>query len=55
VPSSYIATQGSQVGRHGEIFVDDDGTDIWIGGRSRTVISGQVDLPETGRVAPPAR
>lgn len=44
VPSSYLATQGSQLGRHGEIFVDDDGTDLWIGGRVRPVISGTVDL-----------
>lgn len=44
VPSSYVATQGSQLGRHGEVFVDDDGTDIWIGGRVRTVVSGTVDL-----------
>jgi PhzF family phenazine biosynthesis protein len=45
VPASYVATQGSQVGRHGEIFVDDDGSTIWIGGRTRTVISGEVELP----------
>ncbi len=44
VPASYIATQGSQVGRHGEIFVDDDGTDLWIGGQTVTVISGEVSL-----------
>lgn len=44
VPSSYVATQGSQVGRRGEIYVADDGADIWIGGRVRTVISGTVDL-----------
>ncbi len=44
VPASYLATQGSQVGRHGEIFVDDDGTDIWIGGRVCTVIAGTVEL-----------
>jgi PhzF family phenazine biosynthesis protein len=44
VPSDYVATQGSQMGRHGEIFVHDDGSDIWIGGRVRTVISGTVDL-----------
>ncbi|MFT4110728.1 PhzF family phenazine biosynthesis protein [Propionicimonas sp.] len=42
VPDSYVATQGSQVGRHGEIFVHDDGADLWIGGRTRTVISGAV-------------
>ena len=44
VPSAYRARQGSQVGRRGEIFVTDDGADIWIGGRVRTVISGTVDL-----------
>jgi len=44
VPSDYVATQGSQLGRRGEIFVHDDGTDIWIGGRVRPIISGTVDL-----------
>lgn len=44
VPAAYVATQGSQVGRHGEVFVDDDGTDVWIGGRARTVVDGRVDL-----------
>lgn len=44
VPATYVATQGSQVGRHGEVFVDDDGTDVWIGGRARTVVDGRVDL-----------
>ena len=40
----YVATQGSQVGRHGEVFVSDDGDELWIGGRTRTVISGGVDV-----------
>nr|WP_300145062.1 PhzF family phenazine biosynthesis protein [Propionicimonas sp.] len=44
VPPAYVATQGAEVGRHGEIFVHDDGTEIWIGGRVRTVVSGTVDL-----------
>jgi len=44
VPSAYVATQGSQLGRHGEIFVTDDGTDVWIGGRVRTVIAGTLTL-----------
>ncbi len=47
VPASYVATQGSQVGRHGEVYVDDDGADIWIGGHTVTVISGQVDLQDS--------
>ncbi|MCB0912425.1 MAG: PhzF family phenazine biosynthesis protein [Propionibacteriaceae bacterium] len=44
VPADYVATQGSQVGRHGEVFVHDDGAEVWIGGRTLTVISGEVDL-----------
>ncbi len=44
VPESYVATQGSAVGRHGEVFVDDDGTDIWIGGRTRIVVTGEIEL-----------
>ena len=44
VPADYVAAQGSQVGRAGEIRVHDDGTDIWIGGRVETVISGTVRL-----------
>lgn len=44
VPASYVATQGSQLGRRGEVFVDDDGERLWIGGRARTVISGTVAL-----------
>jgi predicted PhzF superfamily epimerase YddE/YHI9 len=44
VPDIYVATQGSQVGHRGEVFVTDDGTDIWIGGRVRTVITGEADV-----------
>lgn len=45
VPAEYTAVQGSQVGAAGEIHVRDDGTDIWIGGRVATLVSGQVFLP----------
>lgn len=44
VPAEYVATQGSQVGRRGEVFVTDTGDELWIGGRTRTVIAGGVDL-----------
>ncbi len=44
VPLDYVATQGSQLGRRGEIFVHDDGTAIWIGGRVRPIISGTLNL-----------
>ncbi|MGY3554194.1 PhzF family phenazine biosynthesis protein [Williamsia sp. R60] len=44
VPASYVASQGTVLGRAGRVYIDDDGTDIWVGGRSATVISGEVDL-----------
>ncbi len=44
VPPEYLAVQGSQLGAAGEIHVRDDGTDVWIGGRVATLVSGQVAL-----------
>jgi PhzF family phenazine biosynthesis protein len=41
----YLATQGSAIGRTGRVHIsqDEDGT-IWVGGRTETVIGGEVDL-----------
>ena len=41
----YIATQGSAIGRAGRVYVeqDDDGT-IWAGGRTETVIHGELRM-----------
>ncbi|MEN2509798.1 PhzF family phenazine biosynthesis protein [Gordonia polyisoprenivorans] len=43
-PSSYVAAQGTVLGRSGRVHVTDDGENIWIGGESTTVITGSVDL-----------
>jgi PhzF family phenazine biosynthesis protein len=43
-PQSYVAAQGTALGRAGRVFVTDDGDDIWIGGESTTVITGTVEL-----------
>jgi PhzF family phenazine biosynthesis protein len=43
-PASYVAAQGTAMGRAGRVFVQQDGQDIWIGGHSVTVIDGSVDL-----------
>jgi PhzF family phenazine biosynthesis protein len=43
-PTSYVAAQGTAMGRAGRVFVQQDGADIWIGGHSVTVIDGSVDL-----------
>ena len=44
VPASYVAAQGTAMGRAGRVYVDDDGSRIWVGGRSTTTISGTVSL-----------
>lgn len=41
---TYVAAQGTAVGRAGRIHVTSDGGDIWIGGRCVTVITGEVRL-----------
>jgi PhzF family phenazine biosynthesis protein len=43
-PASYVASQGTQLGRKGRIHIDAVGDDIWVGGNSMTCIQGTVDL-----------
>lgn len=43
-PSSYVASQGTALGRAGRVFVEQSGTDIWIGGGSVTCVDGTVLL-----------
>jgi PhzF family phenazine biosynthesis protein len=45
LPPSYVARQGTALGRGGRVQVDrdPDGT-LWVGGRTRTVVTGTVDL-----------
>lgn len=42
VPAAYTVGQGASVGRHGVVSIDCDGADIWVGGRTATVIDGQL-------------
>jgi len=44
-PGSYLAAQGTAMGRGGRIHVILEGDDIWIGGQSVTVVTGGVSLP----------
>lgn len=41
-PNSYVASQGTVLGRAGRVFVDKQGDDVWVGGCSVTVIEGSV-------------
>ncbi len=45
LPGSYVARQGTAVGRDGRVRVSTDGDGaVWVAGTSRTVLSGIVDL-----------
>lgn len=41
-PASYVAAQGTALGREGRIFVSSDGLDVWVGGATVTVVSGDI-------------
>jgi PhzF family phenazine biosynthesis protein len=43
-PPSYVASQGTALGRAGRVHVQRIGDDIWIGGTSVTCIGGEVTL-----------
>lgn len=44
-PGSYVATQGSCLGRHGQVHIDCDATaQVWVGGDCVTCIDGRVRL-----------
>jgi len=44
LPDSYIASQGTLLGRTGRVHVERDGDTIWVGGHTSTRIVGEVDL-----------
>ncbi|MDE1158882.1 MAG: PhzF family phenazine biosynthesis protein [Neorhizobium sp.] len=43
-PDSYVAAQGTVLGRKGRVFVDKVGDDIWIGGEVAACVSGTVTI-----------
>lgn len=44
LPPSYVAAQGTAIGRAGRVHVDQDAEGIWVGGSSVTVVSGHVTI-----------
>ncbi len=44
LPASYVAAQGTVLGRHGRVHVDLEDGVVWVGGATRTVIHGSVTL-----------
>ncbi|MDQ1198839.1 PhzF family phenazine biosynthesis protein [Agrobacterium sp. SORGH_AS 787] len=43
-PETYVASQGTALGRAGRVSVDRIGEDIWIGGQVTTLIEGKITL-----------
>ena len=44
LPASYVAAQGTAIGRRGRVHVERDGDTVWVGGDATTVIHGEVSL-----------
>lgn len=44
LPPTYVARQGTAIGRDGRIFVQQDGDDIWIGGNTVELVAGTVTI-----------
>lgn len=47
-PNSYIASQGTVLGRAGRVHVEREGENVWIGGKILTCIEGKLDIGELG-------
>jgi len=41
-PARYTAAQGTAVGRAGRVQVSSEGSDVWVGGATVTVVSGEI-------------
>jgi PhzF family phenazine biosynthesis protein len=44
LPTSYVAGQGTALGRRGRVHVVLEGQTVWVGGDTRTTITGTVGL-----------
>jgi PhzF family phenazine biosynthesis protein len=44
-PARYVASQGSVLGRRGRVYIEQSGGQFWVGGYSKTCISGTIAVP----------
>jgi PhzF family phenazine biosynthesis protein len=44
LPTSYVAAQGTALGRAGRVHVEKDGDTVWVGGDAATTIKGSVGV-----------
>jgi PhzF family phenazine biosynthesis protein len=44
LPTAYVASQGTALGRRGRVHVEKDGDTVWVGGDAATTINGHVGV-----------
>lgn len=44
LPTAYVASQGTALDRRGRVHVGREGQEVWVGGDTRTTVTGTVDL-----------
>jgi PhzF family phenazine biosynthesis protein len=44
LPASYVAAQGTAIGRRGRVHIETDGNTLWVGGDALTTVTGHVAL-----------
>jgi PhzF family phenazine biosynthesis protein len=49
LPTSYVASQGTVLGRRGRVHLDRSGDTVWVGGDAVTLITGEVRLAAGAR------
>jgi PhzF family phenazine biosynthesis protein len=42
-PDSYVAAQGTSIGRAGRVHITRDGSGVWVGGSTTTHVSGEIN------------
>ena len=43
LPTSYVAAQGTAIGRRGRVHIDVEGDTLWVGGDALTTVTGRVE------------
>jgi PhzF family phenazine biosynthesis protein len=46
LPTSYVASQGTVLGRRGRVHIEREGDTVWVGGDARTSVTGSVAIGE---------
>jgi PhzF family phenazine biosynthesis protein len=44
LPDRYVATQGTRIGRLGQVHLERSGGEVWVGGGTHTVVDGSIEI-----------